>query len=494
MMKDYLKKVKSVLPFLVLTIFISTFSSFSLRYILEYKLEIDIKLFSWEFLIPFIISITSVILIRKRFVVLQFKDKTKDNFFYIFLSWILIFGLLINSQMFFTKYFYRSIVINDISEIKFDHDISTYNIKRLYVNESLAKGDLETKVVGKNGDKLNMKIFFIAPMLKDSLLSQNNFKVWYSETKDTTISYSLSNQKKEIAFKKFYKSTVNYFKNKNFSKVHNFEKLFKSDEKDSFDKLIGNQDESVLILKPISKNSKDAVTFFYWYFKILGIGLCIILFSLIFISYKEEEYKKKNDEFLSLINFLIPRKGNYFLPIIIDINIGYYILLGCFGIDVFYPRTEDLVNFGALSSEKIANGEIWRLLTAMFIHGSLQHIVYNMIILSIAGIFAKELFRDKNLIIIYFVSGFSSFFASLIFHNNYIGVGASGAIFGIIGALFGACLIDGYRENKPIILITLVYLLFNVFFGFITNSDNVAHVSGFLIGALISWIFIVFKR
>lgn len=493
-MKDYFKKVKSILPVLLLAIFISTFTCFILRYFLEYKLEIDIKLITWEFLIPFVISIVSVILIRNRFIVLQFKDKTKDNFFYILLSWILILGLLVNSQMFFTKYFYKSITINNVSEIKFDHNISTYNIKKLYVAESLAKADLQTKVVGKNGDKLKMQIFFIAPIFKDSTSANNNSKVWYCEIKDTAISYGLSKEKKEIAFKTFYKNTVDYFKNKNFSKVHNFEKVFESDEKENFNKLIGNQDKFSLILKPVSNKSKDAISVFYWYFKILGIGLSLLLFSLIFISYKDVKYKKKNDEFLSIINFLIPKRGNFFLPIIINLNIGYYLLLGCLGVDVFSPRTEDLIKFGALSSVEIAKGELWRFLTAMFMHGSLQHIVYNMIILALAGLFAKEIFGERKLALIYFISGLLSFLATLLFHNDYIGVGASGAIFGVIGSLFGAGLMDGFKENKIIIFITSGYLLINVFFGFVTNSDNIAHVSGFLIGALISWILYVFKR
>jgi rhomboid protease GluP len=493
-MKDYFKKVKSILPVLLLAIFVSTIFCLLIRYILEYKLEIDIKLIIWEFFIPFAISTLSIILIRKKFIVLQFKDKTKDNFFYIFLCWILMLGLLVNSQMFFTKYFYKSITINNISEIKFDHNISGYSIKKFYVTERFARGDFETKVVGRNGDKLNMKIFFIAPMFKDSLLIQNNYKVWYSETRDTTISYSLSNQKKEIAFKKFYNNTVKYFKNKDFSNIHNFEKVFESDEKEKFDKLIVNQDKSALILKPVLKNSNNATSVFLWYFKILGIGLLIILFSLIFISYKEVEYKKKNDEFLSIVNFLIPKKENYFLPIIINLNIAYYLLLALFGIDIFSPRTEDLIRFGAISSVKIENGEIWRFLTAMFMHGGLQHIAYNMIILAFAGLFAKEIFGERKLALLYFISGLLSFLATLLFHNNYIGVGASGAIFGVIGSLFGAGLVDGFKENKTVIFITSGYLLFNVFFGLITNSDNVAHVSGFLIGALISWIFVVFKR
>jgi len=191
---------------------------------------------------------------------------------------------------------------------------------------------------------------------------------------------------------------------------------------------------------------------------------------------------------------LIPRKENYFLPIIINLNIAYYVLLALFGIDIFSPRTEDLVRFGAINSVKIANGEIWRFVTAMFMHGGLQHIVYNMIILAFAGLFAKEIFGEKKLAMIYFISGLLSFLVTLLFHNGYIGVGASGAIFGIIGSLFGAGLVDGYKENKTVIFITFGYLLINVLFGFITNSDNVAHVSGFLIGALISWIFILFKR
>lgn len=492
-MKNYFKKVKSILPALLLAIFVTTLLCFLFRYTIELRLKIDIKIITWEFIIPFFISVFSVILIRKKFLVLQFKNKEKDNFIYLLISWILILLLIIISQMFFTKYFYKSININNISEVKFDRSVSNYKINKLYIDKSQGKGDFQTKIVGRNGDKIQMKIFFIAPIFKDSVSTKKFSNIWYSEIKDSTISYSLPHQKKEAASKKFIKNSLHYFSKKNFSEEHDFEKLFESDDKNTFDKLIGNYEKSALILKSVLNKSKNANSFLYLYFKILGGGLIVMLLTLIFIPYKEAKYKKRNDEFLSILNFLTPKKGNCFLPIIINLNIIYYVALGLLQVDIFYPRTEDLVLYGAVSSEKIAQGEIWRFLSGMFMHSSLPHIVYNMFVLSIAGIFAKEIFGEKRLTVIYFISGFLSTIATLYFHNNYVGLGASGAIFGIIGSLFGAGLVDGFKENKSVIFITSGYLLLNVLFGFITNSDNIAHVSGFLFGALLSWLFFTKK-
>jgi rhomboid protease GluP len=454
----------------------------------------DIKLLTWEFIIPFFISIISVILMRNKFIVLQFKNKEKDNFVYILICWVLILSLISVSQMFFTKYFYRRIDVNNVSEIKFDRAISEYKINKLYVDQRKGKGDFQTKIVGRNGEKIQMQVFFIAPLFKDSASIKAISKVWYSEIKDTTISYSLSDNKKIAASKKFIQNTIDYFEKKNFSKEHHFEKVFQSDEKETFDKLILNHDKPALILKPVLNKIKNADYFLYLYFKILVGGLLIILFSLVFIPYKEVGYDKKNDEFLSILNFLIPKKGNYFLPVIINLNIIYYLVLAFLQVDIFYPKTEDLIVFGAVSSEKMAQGEIWRLLTAIFMHGSLPHIVYNMFILSFAGVFAKDIFGEKRLSIIYFTSGILSIIITLCFHHDkYVGLGASGAIFGVIGGIFGISCANGFKENKTVIFVTSGYLLLNVLFGLITNSDNVVHISGFLIGALVSWLFFIRK-
>lgn len=490
-MKDYYKKVKNILPALIFAILISTMFCFLLRYIIEIKLGIDVKLITWEFIIPFIIAVLFIILIRKKFIVLKFKNKEKDNFIYILISWLLILLLLVISQKFFTKYYYKSIVVNDVSLIRFDRTVSGYEISKLYVDKNQGKGDFQTKIVGKNGNKIQFQIFFIAPVFKDSLSPKNISNIWYSEIKDTTIIYGLSEQKKKESLKKFTQNTINYFTKKNFSKIHSFDRLFESEEKDVFSKLIENYDNSAIILKPAEKKSKSSYSFLLLYSKILVIGIIIICIALFFIPYEEVRYRKKNDEFLWILNFLTPKKGSYFLPIIINLNILYYIVLVFLEVNIFNPRTADLVLYGAVSGSKIAGGEVWRLITGMFMHGSLQHIVYNMFILSIASIFADDLFGEKKLSIIYFASGILSNIATLCFHYNYIGVGASGAIFGIIGALFATAWAYGFKENKGVIIITFGYLLINVLLGLFTNSDNVAHISGFLVGALLSWYFFV---
>ena len=75
-------------------------------------------------------------------------------------------------------------------------------------------------------------------------------------------------------------------------------------------------------------------------------------------------------------------------------------------------------------------------------------------------------------------------------HQNLIGVGASGAIFGLIGAVAMAIFLSNkLKESKTILLLIFGYVIFNLLMGFVTNSDNVAHISGFLTGAFLGIIF-----
>ena len=99
------------------------------------------------------------------------------------------------------------------------------------------------------------------------------------------------------------------------------------------------------------------------------------------------------------------------------------------------PTGSDLVSFyGAKVNHKIAAGEIWRLVTPVFIHVGIWHIFVNMYSLYALGPAVERLFGSQRMLVVYLLSGISGVILSLGF-SPHGSVGASGAIFGILGSL-----------------------------------------------------------
>ncbi|RLA69289.1 MAG: rhomboid family intramembrane serine protease [Epsilonproteobacteria bacterium] len=99
---------------------------------------------------------------------------------------------------------------------------------------------------------------------------------------------------------------------------------------------------------------------------------------------------------------------------------------------------ETLVNMGALYGPYVVQeGEWWRLFTAMFLHGGMTHLLMNMFSLYIIGRGAEMYFEKNAYMSIYLFSGLIGGLVSSFVHPGSVGVGASGAIFGVFGALAG---------------------------------------------------------
>ena len=89
---------------------------------------------------------------------------------------------------------------------------------------------------------------------------------------------------------------------------------------------------------------------------------------------------------------------------------------------------------GALYAPALENGDWWRLITAAFLHGSVLHLGLNMFVLWIVGAPVEQAIGRGRFVVLYFVSGLAGSAGALIFSPDAITVGASGAIFGILGA------------------------------------------------------------
>lgn len=150
------------------------------------------------------------------------------------------------------------------------------------------------------------------------------------------------------------------------------------------------------------------------------------------------------------------------------------------------PSGRRLFDLGALQPLAIADGQYWRLFTAMFLHAGLLHIGFNAYALWLFGSMLESNLGRTHMVVIYFVSGFLASAASYAFGPvEALGVGASGAIFGI----FGAFIAFNYRRRHLALAAanlrwaaTLILLNLFLAFGFAGRIDWRAHLGGLIAG------------
>ncbi len=157
-----------------------------------------------------------------------------------------------------------------------------------------------------------------------------------------------------------------------------------------------------------------------------------------------------------------------------------------FGISLLNQPPEVLI-LGALVPEFVAQGEAWRLVTSTFLHSGITHLALNMLSLYFLGAFAEVSFGRGRFLALYLVSGIAGGLAYLYFGDfGGFAVGASGAIFGLLGGVFGFTIRQGtFSTQNPIIRQLLILTALNLFLGAtIPNVSNTAHIGG-LLGGLV---------
>lgn len=156
-------------------------------------------------------------------------------------------------------------------------------------------------------------------------------------------------------------------------------------------------------------------------------------------------------------------------------------------------NSDVLIAYGAKDNELILRGQYWRFITPIFLHANLLHIGLNMLNFLILGIIIERIFGHLRFLLLYLVTGIISVIASFYFEPQEIAVGASGAIFGIVGIYSAFVLMHrrALRANGIPALLWLVLVIgVNLGIDFvIPNVDNYAHISGLLSGCLLGWIF-----
>ena len=157
----------------------------------------------------------------------------------------------------------------------------------------------------------------------------------------------------------------------------------------------------------------------------------------------------------------------------------------------------ELVRWGANAGALTLSGEWWRLLTCVFLHGGLLHIAFNMWCLWDLGALSESLYGRWTFGALYLICGVGASLASVAWNVHVLSVGASGAIFGLAGALIAAFKLGEFSVPREALSGTLrslvVFVGFNLVFGAASGvTDNAAHIGGLVTGLILGALIAIF--
>lgn len=181
--------------------------------------------------------------------------------------------------------------------------------------------------------------------------------------------------------------------------------------------------------------------------------------------------------------------------VLIICNVILFLITDFFGI---FLESDWLNAVGLTWQNVVHNQEYYRLITSMFFHADVHHLFNNMLVMFVIGEYVESYIGHRKYFILYFSTGIIAGFTSMVynmFRNSYIiSIGASGAIFGLMGALLMTVILQkGRREFNLRQMLFMVF--FSLYGGFTSQGvDNAAHIGGFLGGVILTAIMCLKER
>ena len=177
----------------------------------------------------------------------------------------------------------------------------------------------------------------------------------------------------------------------------------------------------------------------------------------------------------------------YVTWLLIAINVAVWVVMVARGVSAVSPTTVDLLHWGGDYAPRTTHGDWWRVVSCTFVHAGLLHLAMNMLVLAIIGPFMERLLGNAGFLALYLFAGMTGSLLSLAYAPTVVSVGASGADFGLYGALVGFLLRARGTLPKDILQQLLrmagAFVVYNFLFGLgKTGIDQAAHVGGLVGG------------
>jgi membrane associated rhomboid family serine protease len=195
------------------------------------------------------------------------------------------------------------------------------------------------------------------------------------------------------------------------------------------------------------------------------------------------------------------RRPNAVTMALIGLNVGVFLFELAIGGSPQYGNNNWIFDHGALFSSAtyangqpagVAHGEWWRMITAAYLHAGLLHLAVNMVSLYFVGTILEQVIGRWRFALLYFASGVAGSAGALIWNPNAITVGASGAIFGCLGALFVLERRGIIHSGGQILSLIIVNLVFT--FALSSYISVGGHVGGLIAGIVLMWLLLELRR
>src|ERR1700740_170638 len=172
--------------------------------------------------------------------------------------------------------------------------------------------------------------------------------------------------------------------------------------------------------------------------------------------------------------------------VLIALNVLVFLMMVLQGVSVFNPTADSVLRWGADYGPLTLHGQWWRMVVSTFLHFGLIHLLFNMFVLFSIGLFMESLAGRVPFVVLYLVCGLGGSAASLAWHPSIVSAGASGAIFGLYGALLGF-LVPPRGSNPAESLASLrkgalTFIGYNLLYGLRPGVDMAAHLGGLATG------------
>ena len=504
-MNTYLAKLKHIVPcFLIISIGnVIGLGLFRWLFSIQFQI-ININEEVWDFIIPIALPlITILIWLRPRFRILTFKDNSNGRFGFQLISLFALIPVMMISQAYLSSATGKLVHLFSVDQINSIDKARYYKLDKFAVATHFGGAYTDFRTSGKYNQHLNFDIYFVTPILLDSVKQLQSIpQFWYGVKYTKEISNRKSAKEKEEIYNAFYEESLSKMIKYPFYFLDHFERTPKSNDFKNYLRAIEssikqNASSDFIILEPVFGKYEDRNgNKLPWIFGSFAIGLIIFLFALIWPNYSENErvkflkgIKPKKDELLDIIQYLVPKGTHFISTIIADLNILVFILMFFSGINIFSIKTRELLEWGANRRyDTIGENEWWRLFTNIFLHNGIIHLVMNISGLAIAAFLIEPILGRKKYFALYVLSGLCASISSVLWYPNAISVGASGAIFGLYGSIFALLLLKKFNSTDKDILLTFttIYVIINLLWGLSGGIDNAAHIGGLISGFLVT--------